>query len=278
MMHNLLGHIFNLFWLPVSNPKTVLRHPGGRQGGYALIAMAAVGAYEGYQSNQNANAAAGGTGAAAAEQGQLASRNERVSNQMLSRYSQLGIPELQEYIKASETPADPNAMAGAAGAAVDQEAAGAQKNMDATNMSYGLDPNSGRAMSEKANFNLNEAVAKAGAMTNARNNAINTTLQRLGAGVQAGGSLLSAGESFGGEAVSGFGSTGSMDNEAANYYGNEAEGFGQLAGYGFGRAAPLYTYNGALSTPSVNPGAVSPSTTPIYQISPGDQPTPSLYG
>lgn len=245
MIRTLLGHLFNAMWSTPALPPTVQRHRGHRQAGYVMAGMAVVGAYEGYKANQNANNATGAESQSAATQTQLANRDARVSNQFLSLYDQKGLPALDRYMKESEIGVNPETAAHQAAGAIDQQAAAGNRAMLRTDADYGINPNSGAAMSSRANANLNTAVAKAGAATAARQQAISTTLARLQGGAAAGENLLGASESFTGNSIQGFSSAGNLEGQVGNAYANEAEGYGQLAGYGASQAfykPPVYMY------------------------------------
>lgn len=241
-----------------------------REGGWVGLVSAGVGLVGGIMSQNKANGAESASGRLATDQANDSERDKRLSGDLYSQYDQIGLPAEQRYIAAAEKPVNADAAANAAVGAIDEQATGARASMARTDASYGINPNSGRAISENANFNLNTAVAKAGAATAARRQAVQQTLSNLGSAAGAGGNLLSGAETFAGMEPAGL--SGASANEAAiaGQQGQTAAGYGNLAGYGLSSYMNNNPSAPPPSTPTyANTGTFSYSQpTPSYQLSP----------
>lgn len=233
------------------------------------IALAGAGLVEGISSQNKAQGAMDSSGQLAQDQANDSVRDKRLSGQLFDDYGSYGLPAMEKYLSAAETPIDQQKAANQAVGAIDEQEPAAKAAMQRSDASYGLNPNSGRAQSERSTFNLNTAIDKAGAATAARRQAVQQTLQNLQGAASAGNSLLSGSESFAGMTPSGFNGAASTEGNIANQEGQMAAGGGQLLGYGLSgyMNSNNYQYTGASSTPTVNNGNAGYTPTPIYQPS-----------
>lgn len=217
-----------------------------REGGWVAAVIAGVGAVGGMVSQNKAGGALDSSSRLANEEANAAVRDKRLSSQLYGDYGAFGLPATEKYISAAEQPIDPEAAANAAAGEVDRQSQGQQDAMARYDASYGINPNSGRSLAQNADYNLNTAISRAGAATAARKQAVQQTLNNLRGASDAGQGLLSGAESFAGMQPGALNGAGNMEAGIAGMYGQEAAGYGQLAGFG------LSTYMNNNKNPSTN--------------------------
>ena len=218
-----------------------------REGGWVAAVIGGIGLVGGMVNQNKANGALDSNSQLAQAQANNAVSDKNKADKLYLDFGRYGLPADVRYMAAAEKPIDPRRAANQAVGAIDEQAPAAQAAMARDDARYGVNPNSGRALAERATFNLNTAVDKAGAATAARRQAVQQTLQNLQGAASVGNNFLSGAESFAGMTPGAFSGASATNQGTASLYGQEAAGYGQLAGYG------LSSYMNSNKTPPPPP-------------------------
>ena len=125
----------------------------------------------------------------AGQQQQLASAQQQQGSSLWNTYQTVYKPLAQQIIQMAQQGLDPNKEAQTAGAAVTQSFGNQNASMGRQAASLGINPNSGRFEGLMEAQRIAEAAARAGAMTGARQNAINSNFTRLQQGANTAANL-----------------------------------------------------------------------------------------